>query len=445
MPLDLHANCRERLNKLVASALMDMRAKNGMFIERLSCAKLILADFALPQTGKLRDRLVEYIDEFPLAEFVIETIGQELWELDKYLPDQTVALGEVVEYADASSAANRLLDEFESLPWQYQVTVTLPEALNSILPPGSDAIELSPAIRIVRPTIAFDADYPLTHANTRRTRQMKGNPGLLSLLMSDTEAAKWDDNRIFIQVSAEGFIGQYGGSATAYKVERALRSFCGIGIATRLLKYEYAYSPSLWKPPAHVHRQTADGTWIPVTRYELSDSIARGMAGLKLHDLGGVLNTDEIRAGSITARLQDTAAIFRSGQRADQITLAAQWLFDSYCGQDQLLSFVQSMVVLEILLGDKSISDEIGIGELISNRFAYLIGTTHEERTELLEEFKKIDKVRSQIVHSGKHKLNLAENVLFSCLRWMCRRVIAKEVELLQAGLATPKAVLEKK
>jgi hypothetical protein len=93
------------------------------------------------------------------------------------------------------------------------------------------------------------------------------------------------------------------------------------------------------------------------------------------------------------------------------------------------------MVVLEILLGDKLMSDEIGVGKLISNRFAYLIGTTHEERTYYLATFNKIYDIRSQIVHSGKHRLSLEEHVLFMHLRSMCRRVIQKEVELLKAGI----------
>jgi hypothetical protein len=301
MPLDLHANCRQRLNDAVANALLELQAKNGMFIERSSSTPLILADFILPQSGKLRNRLIEYIDEFPLTEFIVETLGLELWELDRYLSDQTVKLREITEYADTAAVTDRLLNEFESLPWSYQVAIPLPEGLNGILPTDSDAIELSSSVRIIRPTATFDAEYPLVHQNIQRTRRMKGSPGLLSLLFADTEAVKWDDDRIYIQISEEGFIGQYGGSATAHRLERILRSFCGIGMATRLLKYEYTYSPVPWKPPAYVHRQAPDGTWYPITRYELSDSIARGLAGLKLHDLNGHLDTDEKRATWMSA------------------------------------------------------------------------------------------------------------------------------------------------
>ena len=87
---------------------------------------------------------------------------------------------------------------------------------------------------------------------------------------------------------------------------------------------------------------------------------------------------------------------------------------------------------MEILLGEKAISDIIGLGELLRNRCAYLIGDSHKQREDILRNFKDIYDVRSKIVHRGKATLNIYERVLFSKLQWMCRRVIQKEIELLQ-------------
>ena len=117
---------------------------------------------------------------------------------------------------------------------------------------------------------------------------------------------------------------------------------------------------------------------------------------------------------------------------AEKIILASQWLFDSYCGNNELLSFVQTTVVLEILLGDKTSSDAVGLQRLLSNRCAYLIGDGQKQREELLEQFEKIYEVRSRIVHRGKSRLTGDERELFSTLQWMCRRVIQEEVDLLQ-------------
>ena len=94
------------------------------------------------------------------------------------------------------------------------------------------------------------------------------------------------------------------------------------------------------------------------------------------------------------------------------------------------------MVVLEILLGEKDSSDEIGLGELLRNRCAYLISKTHKDRSEILQDFKRIYAVRSQIVHRGKSRLTPDERSLFHNLRWMCRRVIQEELTLLKADAA---------
>jgi len=127
--------------------------------------------------------------------------------------------------------------------------------------------------------------------------------------------------------------------------------------------------------------------------------------------------------------------VFLGGKKADQIFLAAQWFFDGYSqGPDQLLQFIQTMVVLEILLGDKASSDQTGLNVLLRNRCAYLIGNSQEDRAELLEWFQKIYDVRSKIVHSGKHWLSASEFELFARLRWICRRVIRKEIDLLRAN-----------
>ena len=100
-------------------------------------------------------------------------------------------------------------------------------------------------------------------------------------------------------------------------------------------------------------------------------------------------------------------------------------------GTNQLLSFVQATVAMEILLGEGSKSDVIGIGELLRNRCAYLIGKSRGQREELLKDFEKIYDVRSKIVHRGKSRLTFEERSLFNKLQWMCRRVISEELGLI--------------
>jgi hypothetical protein len=121
---------------------------------------------------------------------------------------------------------------------------------------------------------------------------------------------------------------------------------------------------------------------------------------------------------------------FKNPQKAEHILLAGQWLLDSYVGKNELLSFVQTMVAMEILLGEESKSDEIGVIKLLSNRCAYLIGKNQTQRAKILKDFEGIYSVRSQIVHRGKSRLSSEEVVMFQKLQWMCRRVIDEELKL---------------
>ena len=52
-------------------------------------------------------------------------------------------------------------------------------------------------------------------------------------------------------------------------------------------------------------------------------------------------------------------AVFSAGTPAEPILLASEWLLDSYTGRDDRLNYVQSIVVLEVLLGNKAFSDEL--------------------------------------------------------------------------------------
>jgi len=112
---------------------------------------------------------------------------------------------------------------------------------------------------------------------------------------------------------------------------------------------------------------------------------------------------------------------------------AAQWLFDSYANKSSLLAFVQAAVSLEILLGEHSMSDIVGVGALLSNRCAYLIGDSSQEREVIMRDFARIYDTRSKIVHRGKSRLSHADQDDLYRLRQLCERVILKEAKLVRA------------
>ena len=207
-----------------------------------------------------------------------------------------------------------------------------------------------------------------------------------------------------------------------------------MSIALRLLKVEYKYKSTPQKAK-FINHKLEDKKWVVQRSQDLDADVSEAFHDLVLHDLDGGLDTEDKQIAWINSILLLIKMTFDHRDKTKNILLASEWLFDSYCSKNKLLAFIQMTVVLEILLGDKASSDQVGLGVLLRNRCAYLIGDTKSERESILLDFQKIYDVRSRIVHGGKSKLNAAEFALFRKLQWMCRRIIHKEIELLDKDL----------
>jgi hypothetical protein len=431
MAIELHPDCKTRVVDLLAQALPKIDIAHGRFVSRSTegVLRLLIANRALPQKGSVHNSLLSYIDENPLLDFVNDTLIDELREAE-YLDTASQSLTTLKGYESAEAVALRLVDQLVALPHEYTLSFRLPQALWPTISSAMAKVELNPRVRIVKPDQKLTDSMPLTNGSKEFEARMKG--GTLLGLLGDSDAPKWEENAVYLQVEATGFIGGYGGSLPDADARRTLRFFCGLGLALRLFDTNNKYQ--LTPPRGHyfVHRKTQDN-WIPRDRYELDDSLSRGLDRISLHMLDGWINSKERQEIWSKQVLKEMQGVYSAGKSAEPILLASQWYFDSSTGADELLQYIQAMVVLEILLGDKATSKEIGLNELLRNRCAYLIGNSQQDRTELHKFFGEIYEVRSQIVHRGKHRLSTNERSLLNRLRWMCRRVIQKEVNLLIA------------
>jgi hypothetical protein len=432
MSVDLHQSCKARITELIAKALPKIEVDNGMFIRRMTgFVNLEAADQALPQTGELQARLQTYIDERPLTEFVIDTLTDELRDAS-YNDSSGQSLTTLPGYENPHTVAERLVDEFTALPNEYKLTFRLPNELWPILNKDVWEYELGPHIRLVRSGPELEEAYPLKTDNDDRADRIKGNSLLASL--GDLKPLEWAENAVFLQLDATGFIGGYGGSIPEAEARRAIRSFCGLGIALQLFERRSLYRRFQPSDYFVVHRKRTDNTWELRERIDVGDDLSRALERLNLNNANGWVNSPERQVVWSDRILEEMKTTYAAGKKSAPILLASQWYFDSATGSDELLTYIQAMVVLEILLGDKTTSDQVGLNELLRNRCAYLIGSSQEDRAELHKAFGEIYAVRSQIVHRGKHSLTMNERILFGRLRWMCRRVIQKEVDLLKAN-----------
>lgn len=429
MALGLHPNCQTQLRASLEEQLAHASVRHGMFLTASSSLYLFLSQATLPQTGKLQARLQKLVGEAPLVDFVNGVLARELCEGQKYQTDEgPVMLSALPKYSDLPALANRLVTSFESLPWQYTLTVQLPTSFSEIFCPHIKNIELTDTISVRRGDEVLAETYPLVSGQEKRDQAIAGG-GLAALLMPTQPS--WKADFAYLQVKVEGFIGKYAETEPLLEAIAIVRAFYGLALALRLFKPGSSYQPYPHREKVYIHRRLEEG-WIIEEVHELESRHSEAIRNLALHDLDGNLDDDAKRAHWMRLKLDSIGGVFRAREGAKNIALGAQWLLDSHCGNDELLQFVQAAVVVEILLGDKASSDLTGLGELLANRCAYLIASTHTQRNEILQDFRNIYEVRSKIVHRGKSRFALGERTLFNKLRWMCRRIIQEEVELLE-------------
>ncbi len=364
-------------------------------------------------------------------DFISDIVGTDLYERDDYNRDvPAIKLVELDGYTDPMEAAEHLVGQLESLPWLYTLSIELPAKVSEFFRNLDQEIQLSDNVRLIATTEELNQRFPLSSANEKRQNRIHQDDTLLSSILA-TEP-KWNEEAAYIQIGVEGFVGRYGNTMSADRAKNLLRAICGLAIAIRVLKVNSSHNLVPLKSHFWVHRHFEQGAEID-GKFELDDHHAVPFNSLEVHNLNGKLENELQQQVWVKGGLSDIAQVLTAQERGERILLASQWLFDSYATKDELLAFVQTMVVLEILLGDENVSGEMGLGQLLRNRCAYLIGATHNQRTELLQDFDRIYTVRSKIVHRGKSRLTAQERVLFNKLRWMCRRVIQEEVNLLKA------------
>ncbi|QRQ88525.1 HEPN domain-containing protein [Cupriavidus oxalaticus] len=435
MAIELHPNCKARIGAILEEALADVRVTNSMFIEPTSIQNLRAADAALPANDAIRARLDAFISEDPVSDFVRETLSRELG-FNQYTKDGATPLSSFQEYADIPALARRLVDEFCSLPWTYSLMVELPESLQQpafSLPPEHRAI--SDQLAIYVPDENSDALYPLTTGDAQRDGRLLSKSLLsLALGVDGTQPEKWDKTKAYLQVKVSGFFGEYQSTSAAHEAISLVKAFCGLAVALRLVVLNSKWRGAETRIRSISHRNV-EGRWQLHKGLELESSDSHAYQDLAFEDFNGAIATDEqkvLRLASVLSRMRAALA----SSYSSRLSLAAQWLFDSVAASGELLSFVQATVAIEILLGDKAVSDLMGLGELLRNRCAYLISTGQAQRDEIMKDFRLIYDVRSKIVHTGKQKLNRGEQELLQKLRWMCARVIQREIELLIADNA---------
>jgi len=416
MTIKLRPETVKNLEPEIAKFIEQSAVVSGSIIDVVSSITLLLkAEGLLPKEGPTRQQLDRFVGERSLAAFIPDELRERLAG-HKYDPEKPrEPLLKVLGIEDPSPLARELLQALQELPRSYQFTLLLPRTL-------SEFVERLPPVRSFGPMVRLvhDAD------EIKRVVEAKPQFGGLANALMNLSLASAPLSKAALQVQIDGFVPRFSGSETADQAHGVLKSFFGLGIAVGLLKTADYPQPQTIRLSMLVHHTNQEDS-APLSRIPLTDAETTAISGLSYAAKSPRDRTNLSDAERLMAEME---MILSVPEQHQLLLRACRWLFDSHVSEDPLLSSVQATVVLEILLGDKGSSEEVGLTTLLANRCAYMVGASTSERSNIIKNFKALYGTRSKIVHSGKHNLTSSEQIQLHQLRALGRRVICAEIRL---------------
>ncbi len=429
MSLNLHPGLKQRLAELLAAALPKIHITHNSFIDWESFPDLSPLDAALPgPKTDLQKALVAYVGDLPLRSFISGVLSDDLRRRPFEMDGPKRPLTGIPEYADVSAVTARLIDAVDQLPRSYSVLVSVSNDAASVLGPAvpQDGLDLTPDVRLI--TVP-EGGGPYAAQPKQDVLPFFLNPnGPPNGVTPGT---------LYLAITGRGYIPTLGSSAPLEFASFMSRAFFGLCIAQVLLSRGRGYRPG---GPHRRYLVVYGHSAEPYPfqgAYEFPIDLGEAIDSLAIHSFLADKSQPETLPKWVLGDLADIGAAMTRHDEDDRLLRAAQWLFDSYAATNPLLAFVQATTSLEILLGDKTMSDLVGLGALLGNRCAFLIGKSRSQRDKILTDFQRIYETRSKIVHRGHPRLSPTEENDLWMLHWMCSRVIQEEMKLM---LADPKA-----
>lgn len=358
--------------------------------------------------------LKEYISENPFADFLDDYLRKKV-SAEGFLYADGCALSAINGFSDLAALSGEIIDAIEAVPHTYAFSIPLPQTLNSQFQ-SSGLWELSERIHIGKGEHLHRAYDVPSLTNGKGQNFGKGHAIMVV-------------NNAHLVVRGTGYVLGREMSHPYHRALEDIRAMFGLMLALGLVRLNYLPATSDNEMWITLNRQVGG-----VFRYEgtfrLDSAWSHVLSRLVFPPTNPAVPPQW--AYAVGRHLTTLEYILASEKHGRRLKLAAQWFFDSYAGDNQLLQYVQAMVALEILVGGtKDENADVGIGKLMRNRIAYLIGRSIEEREQIMKTFDAIYAVRSNIVHAGYSRLTGEQLDQLVVLQEYVARVIAAEAKLI--------------
>jgi hypothetical protein len=390
------------------------------------------------------DRAVKYCGEGGYDDFIRGWITRQL-AISRKNGLKSLNIVEALGRKDALSISREIVDYFKSLPEKLILSMRLPDCLSKYVLAGIDNYELGDGVWL------RSGDF-LTNSLVTSSGLPQLDKAILRNL-SATEIIFHKKSHYLVKYTS-GFVGHFVNNTAARELADSMRSLLGLLLSENVLEFGFAETDNDWNGISIFlnsgqqnsnlcYAEPVDSDLVQFyNNYECTleymrpsfeeftdedDDPVTETADEKDEKLQDEIIKFETRSRNLLNRI---SKCFQKNDHARKIQLAGIWLYRSMQNSRVLDSILEATVSLEVLLGDRDMADRVGLTKLLANRCAYLIGTTQSERSKLIDDFQKVYRLRSEIVHAGLHRVTSEMNEANKIAKLLAQKVISKEIDL---------------
>jgi hypothetical protein len=350
-------------------------------------------NFEMPAVSEtLAKRLKKSLDRGGIEHFAREFIHRSILNGGhRPIDEEGIPIREIDGFSDHVKLAKLVVKQLATLPWKYKIVVRGPAYISDGPIKKPFSIDISDQLSLVSSNILKNDLIFTTQEQFIDDWIWQDSLG--------ADARKFATKRLYFVYRYTGYVEQGSNVKAVEVLSDEIRAFYGSCLAHDLLH------------PWGYHKDQAlsivflsageDGFLRP--HESMSGDVHRATNFYAQDVLSTKFRSDE----KLQQLLSPVRATFNCSNSV-RLKTAAIWLLRAHMSDKPMDKVLESTIALEVLLGDRDMSDKIGLTKLMANRCAYALGQSYESRAATLKFFNDFYKLRSEIVHSGR--LNMEED-----------------------------------
>lgn len=418
MTIKLDAAANHALVMGIMEGLHTVTPKAGYLeLSLFSWAKDLM--LALPDDA--RTKIDRFCGENGLATLIRQEVSIAIKQSkDKIDIEPGIPLTDISIFKNTLEFSKVIVEKIQNLPIRYRVTVALPSYF-------SDPInEINPYNFKINNNISILSGDKISGVLPLNSEYPNIDSGLFyDWFEEGTTEREIIRDRLYFSMNLLGYASHGSSTLLGRSFEDHLKAFYGAAAALGLISYGWGWRGGRKSQPyMMIHSDDKERILIETERLE------KEFETDEWHNCTEVFakNHSETIKDSLNKELSKISAIFSDNIDCRRLFTACIWYHRARVNVRQLDKLLEANIAIEVLLGDRTMKEGLGLTNLLGNRCAFLLGENSKERENILSTFNSIYKLRSIIVHEGKHRAESSDINLVNDAISLCGRIIKKEI-----------------